>query len=327
MVCVERNTGLLPSQVKFMIQTPSTLPASTSSTALPSIKPTFSGHESFACRQFWLKKGVDYLSRSEDARLSAADAVVRLGVGKNMVTSLQYWLKAFGLVDETGAVSPFAHKLLADDGLDPYLEDIGSLWLLHSCLVTTGRATTYRLVFNEFRKERIEFTRQQLQDFLSRKCLEWDVNVVAATLQRDVDTFVKTYLRPKGRGKQVEDDFTSLLIDLQLVTETEMARAQGGALLKIESSRRASLPAHIVLFSILSANHDRSIPFTHLLNAADNPGAVFALSAEGLYAKLMELVERYPSITFTDDAGVRELQFREPLDRWQVLEDYYRRAA
>lgn len=46
-------------------------------------KYTFSGHDSFHCRQFWLKKGHDFVR--EGRSFNDEDAVVRLGVVKNMV--------------------------------------------------------------------------------------------------------------------------------------------------------------------------------------------------------------------------------------------------
>ncbi len=46
-------------------------------------KYTFSGHDSFQCRQLWLKKGYDYVWKGKN--VNDEDAVVRLGVGKNMV--------------------------------------------------------------------------------------------------------------------------------------------------------------------------------------------------------------------------------------------------
>ena len=127
-------------------------------------KLTFSGHESFTCRQFWLKKGYDFLSQG--GHFSDADAVVHLGVGKNMVSSIHYWLKSFDLVDDHGAPSELACYLLADQGKDPYLEKPGTLWLLHYLLVTRGRANLYDLVFNDFRREHPIFTKPQLAKFV-----------------------------------------------------------------------------------------------------------------------------------------------------------------
>lgn len=43
-------------------------------------KPVFSGHESFACKSHWLKRGYDFVN--EGNNFNADDAVVQLGVGK-----------------------------------------------------------------------------------------------------------------------------------------------------------------------------------------------------------------------------------------------------
>lgn len=55
------------------------------------VKYSFSGHESFACKSLWLKKGYDFVVQNRD--FNAPDAVIYLGVGKNMVSSIRYWLK------------------------------------------------------------------------------------------------------------------------------------------------------------------------------------------------------------------------------------------
>lgn len=91
-------------------------------------KYVFSGHESFPCKQLWLKKGYDFLV--EGNNFNAPDAVVKLGVGKNMVSSIRYWLRAFAMTmnDE---LTPMAHYLFDDkSGKDPFIEDLGTLWLL-----------------------------------------------------------------------------------------------------------------------------------------------------------------------------------------------------
>ena len=45
-------------------------------------KYTFSGHETFACKSLWLKKGYDFVKDGHS--FNDEDAVVALGVGKNM---------------------------------------------------------------------------------------------------------------------------------------------------------------------------------------------------------------------------------------------------
>ena len=64
------------------------------------IKYTFSGHESFPCKTLWLKKGYDFVKAEKE--FNAPEAVVDLGIGKNMVAAVRYWYKAFGLNKDAG---------------------------------------------------------------------------------------------------------------------------------------------------------------------------------------------------------------------------------
>ncbi|RLD34691.1 MAG: hypothetical protein DRJ02_02275 [Bacteroidetes bacterium] len=65
----------------------------------------FSGHETFICKQLWLKKGYDFLQKGYN--FNDPDAVVKLGVGKNMVSSIRFWLKAFNIIDNKDIPTEF----------------------------------------------------------------------------------------------------------------------------------------------------------------------------------------------------------------------------
>ena len=58
----------------------------------------FSGHETFPFRYAWLPKGVAAV-REDPKAFSQPDALVRLGVGKNMVASIRFWCESLGLID------------------------------------------------------------------------------------------------------------------------------------------------------------------------------------------------------------------------------------
>lgn len=45
------------------------------------VKYSFSGHESFACKSLWLKKGYDFVVQNRD--FNAPDAAIYLHVGNN----------------------------------------------------------------------------------------------------------------------------------------------------------------------------------------------------------------------------------------------------
>ena len=56
-------------------------------TIAPETVPKFAGHETFTLRYGWLKKAVDATRQRQDIFLQD-DALVTLGVGKNMVRSI-----------------------------------------------------------------------------------------------------------------------------------------------------------------------------------------------------------------------------------------------
>src|SRR5436190_1600641 len=98
------------------------------------VQHSFSGHETFPFRYPWLKKGFDAVLVDGDVFLRE-DAITTLGVGKNMVRSIRHWCLAAGVLEENREsglrASALGKLVLADEGLDPYLEDPATLWLLH----------------------------------------------------------------------------------------------------------------------------------------------------------------------------------------------------
>jgi hypothetical protein len=286
----------------------------------------FSGHESFACKQFWLKKGYDF--KNADKSFHDDSAVVDLGVGKNMVNSIRYWIKAFNVIDDYDNVTDFGKYIF--EGKDPYIEYKGTVWLLHYYLVKKNKASIYSLLFNEFRKERLEFTKNQLHTFLKRKCYEdnsqfrYNENTITA----DINVLLKNYSRPEKHSKfDVEDTFSNVFLDLDIF-EHYKKRSVDGEIedwYKIDSSLREDLPFEIVLFTILdSFENVTSLSFRQLLVAFDSPGSIFAMNSEGLYKKIIAITKRYKEIVYSETAGNQVLQIKEEINKWDVLNEYYK---
>lgn len=281
-------------------------------------KLTFSGHETFYCRYLWLKKGYEFVKNSGSFRDELA--TVKLGVGKNMVTSIRYWMQAFGLIDNKGLLTQFAKMILDDKGFDPYLERIGSVWLLHYNLVKTNYASIYSIFFNRFRKEYIEFTYDQLLYSLIELCNENENKYSENTIRSDIDILIKNYKTPNSK-KNLEEDYTSLLSDLNLITEVI---SNNSPVYKIENYFIEDLDANIILYSILN-EYENNISVSINDLASNNIGNIFLLNREKLTKKIIEAKERYKkAIVYNDDAGASEMQIKDhTLDKYHILEDYY----
>lgn len=288
---------------------------------------SFSGHESFTCKQFWLKKVFDFARLG--TRFGDEMAVVELGVGKNMVASLRYWGKAFGILNEQDGITELAGFLFDDDGADPFVEDLGTAWLLHYYLIKTNRATVYSLFFNEFKKERIDFTKEHLHAFLKRKCEElYPYAYNSNTINTDIGVLFRNYVRPHKDDKlEIEEDFSGILIDLNLIKHYKIRiEEKMTSWYKVEQHDGVNLPYQIVLYSILhNYPNQRSITFRELQSGANSPGSIFGLTAEALYDKLQEITAANRHITYTETAGNQILQLGNKIQPQDILNEYYAR--
>lgn len=280
-------------------------------------KLTFTGHDTFHCRSFWLKKGVDFLEDNGD--FGADDSVLKLGVGKNMVASIHFWLKAFGVKSEEGDVSELADSMLGKRGWDEFLENPGSLWIWQYHLVNLGKASIYRLFFKEFRKlqRRNQFQKSQLEKFLLRKT---EAKVSTKTLESDVKVFVKMYLTEEKSGKGIEDDLSSMFVELNLISEVPSSDKEKTFQLRVDAKKE--IPSRVFLYCVLDSFPDReSISVEEII---DTVGDALVCTNEGVERHIGLLCEVYPKqITFKEDAGRKEVQIDPKLNKWDVLTEYY----
>ena len=284
-------------------------------------RPVFSGHGTFQCRHLWLKKGYDYIKAGKS--FGTEDAVVELGVGKNMVASIRYWMRAFDLSEGGEKLTGFAEAIFSDEkGHDPYLEDDASLWLLHYHLIRKGYATTYNLIFNELRKERVEFSKEAFLRFMRTKS-ETDLPFAfnSNTIESDFDVFVKLYIGTETT-KEKEEIVSGIFPELNLVRLIQ--REKQSPLYHIETNDKVNIPEEVILYAIVTdPDIGLSVSLDTLEKGYNNVGAIFGINRTGLVDKIERLCDKYPSIVYKDDAGVRELQFKKKLNWRDILKDYY----
>lgn len=282
------------------------------------IRYTFSGHESFYCKSLWLKKGYDFVKA--DNNFNVEDAVVHLGVGKNMVAAIRYWMRAFGLLEE-GNTTEIANFLFdKENGKDPYIEDLGTLWLLHYLLIKTEFASIYKLFFLDFHMEKNnEFSKEQLQLFIKHKFVEnsnpnlYNEN----TVKRDIGVLLQNYVMPKQ--DRPNEDFAALLLNLNLIRQSE----SDNKTLYFNMKGKNELVPEIFLYALIDDKKEEQIvSFDRLMDLA----LIFCFSKTELIDTILMLVEKYPQqLRYTDDGGIKQLFFLKEIDKNEVLEKYYTR--
>ena len=108
------------------------------------VRGQFAGHETFPLRLLWLKKVYDAVREGAPSGLfQDQSAIARFGVGRNMAVSMRYWALASGFIEENDRVlrpTPLGDLVLADHGLDPYVERSLTTWLTHWAIAGNPRS-------------------------------------------------------------------------------------------------------------------------------------------------------------------------------------------
>ena len=146
------------------------------------------------------------------------------------------------------------------------------------------------------------------------------LSINANTVKKDFSTFINTY-RNNTTNNQIDDSFSGILAELELLNII----GKGNKIqVQIENSVRDGLPEEVLLFSILeNENYGNSISLNSLEYEVNSPGAIFALNRSALVNKVLQIVKDNKNITFTDHAGVKELQFKSKSDPYSILDNYY----
>ncbi|MBK8432857.1 MAG: DUF4007 family protein [Chloroflexi bacterium] len=94
-----------------------------------------------------------------------------------------------------------ANQILLEKGWDPFIEDIGSHWLLHWELVAnTHRALFWHYLFAHYYEA--EFTKEQFNAFCTRKLESAKIQTTAKMIAREVECCLRTHVaRPIEKSK------------------------------------------------------------------------------------------------------------------------------
>ena len=297
------------------------------------IKASFSGHETFPFRYTWLKKGVDAV-RENPTVFADDSATIAVGVGKNMVRSIQHWCQVSRLIENDAmklnqrrrfVPTQFGNSIFANDGYDPYLEDMATLWLIHWQLTTNAnRATTWFWAFSIFGQN--EFGR----DTFIAELINWAERntrnrISENSIKRDVDCFLRTYV-PSRLTKTVimEDTFDCPLVELNLISDSSDGNTH-----RFHRGPKPSLPIEIFAAALsdfwdahFSGNN--TLTFANIAYAPRSPGRTFLLDEDSL----AEYLDRLDNLTkgmlrYDETAGVKQVYRQRQVDPMKLLNSYY----
>jgi hypothetical protein len=293
----------------------------------------FSGHETFPCRYAWLPKGVQAI-RDDELIFSDMDkAIVLMGLGKNMVKALRFWVTAMKIAEPKPdiryglQVSEFGEKIFGTKrkkGYDPYLEDISTLWLLHWQLCAHDDEPIFAWEFLVSRFQEAEIRKSNVVPVMEREALQLNRPLSPVTLAQHFDVFLHSYVPTRGRKSEIAEDS----LDCPL-TELELIQYIG----KRETSDEKSEPAYAFrrepkpeispsLFAFCLNdfwNRGRTsasgIPLKDIATSAGSPGQVFKLPEDDIRERLFAIEKDTGGyFKFSDSSMIEQVTRNSDMD-------------
>ena len=309
--------------------------------------PQLSGHETFPLRYGWLKKAFDAVASTEGLPEGNRDvflgphAIADFGVGKNMVASIRHWATAAGIIKdgpdprqiETTRIGRLLFK--EKGGLDPYMEEPATSWLVHWSISGRPAKTTWFWAFNHY--PAIAFERDGLMQAIDRLAREREWPRAAhTTIKNDVACFLRTYvaLPPSGRSSY-EDGLESPLTELGLIK-------QAGTRDRFRFVRGPKLSLGVGVFGYAMTRFwnkrfpdTNTLSFEALAHEPGSPGRVFLLDENDLLDKLSRLEDATEgAYRWSETAGLKQVLRDSAMQDTSAIDllsqDYssaYRRSA
>lgn len=280
------------------------------------LKPSFARHETFGLRFSWLPKGYQAFIKGKGAKAFTDDyATVSLGVGKNMVSAIYYWLQAADIVGKfegSPFVTDFGSAILGK--YDPYLEDDGSLQLVHWRLCSNPElALAFYWFFGRFHA--LSFSYEEVTTAFIDFCRgRIGVTVGDSSIEKDINMVLKMYAPQRKKRESIEDSFDNPMSQLGLAHFKAIDQKYYKPVID-----QPEVNTHVFSFVVADFASRKGSTITVSLidlmkgqECLPGPAACFCLSQSGAITMLERMHQCYPDLLeLKEQSGNWVLYFRE----------------
>ena len=285
----------------------------------------FRAHDTFFIRKGWLNKGLRNVNADAGVFMGTkGNPMDVLGIGANMVKALRYWLQAVKLTSEPASgrkeqtFTEFG-KIVFEN--DPYIEEMGTLWLLHYQLASNKEdATAWFYFFNEFKAS--EFTKEDFVKQLSNYIRINGEEVSERSLEDDYTCIINTYVsRMKSNPEKVqpESNIDCPFGELGLI---DIANKKDKLYKKTTPKKDLIHPLVVLAVILDQANGKDEIKISAIQNDPCNVGKIFNLDIITLTALLYK-IELMGYIKVVRTAGLDIIRIIKDTSFIECIKDYY----
>jgi len=272
------------------------------------MKTSFSGHEKFECKTSWLPlayQDINYIYNNIENAISIT------GLGSNKVKSLKQWITKFTLRDN----ECFSEQAQIIFSHDPYLEQIESLWILHTYISQNfEKATLYYLFFNDFFLP--TFTKNSLLDKTITWCEDNNLKMSPNTLESDVSVLIKMYLKNNTKSEFSSSIFSDLNL-LHKVDNEYVFNVKNPAEL-------SDITFFYIFLYFIRENKEKTISVKDLQYGKVSLQYTLGLTEEKLLERLEKLsILSNGEIMYQEAAGIKQIYLNNKQDLTKVLKNVY----
>lgn len=303
------------------------------------MKYRLSGHETFPCRYAWLPKAISVVEHSPKIFSNEDDAMVNLGVGKNMVRAIRFWAEVTSIIcnhsSQGWAVTSFGKDLLGKNGYDPFLENVQTLWLLHWKLSTQYEEPLFGWDYLLNRLQDPEFTSSSMIRVFGQELQKEGRKFSNTTLEHHLNVFVHTYIPTGGpKGKIQEDNLDSPFVELELLRrigdrETDEGSGKREPIYAFRFEQKPEISTELFIYC-LADFFIRKHPSEHTLSLREiaigqgGPGQIFKLPEPEIRERL-ELLKTQTRglLEFEDSTSIQQVRRNGDLPLERLLSNVY----
>ena len=279
----------------------------------------FSGHETFPLRIAWLPKAIQEITSGRDPLTNIDEGIVSLGLGKNMVQALRCWIEVFQIAskeDSGWILSPIGELVFSpSSGLDPFLEDHSTNWLLHWLISTNthARLFAWECLFNRW--PTTEFSTSSVVEAFRKESDQNPKAVSSITLKQHWEVFLHSYRAPRGtRGEDHLDSVLSVLGLIQPVGERQNTAGKWETLYAFDTGPKTAIPQQLFAFFIhdwwnRAFPSEQTVALRELAAGDHSPGRILRMAENEIMQRVSDLTRTKSNVfQTTESANLR--QFR-----------------